>query len=681
MNPTSTHQQQQFLTILDRDTALARFCALLDLSALPAETIPLAACGGRVLAEDVVSAINVPGFDRANVDGFAVRATDTFGASEDRPVQLHLLAGEVLPGDHPRQVVGPGQALAIATGGMLPRGADCVVMIEHTHAEPGLLRLTRPATPGANLTFAGTDISCGETVLRQGHRLTAREASVLAALGLAQVRVVGRPRVAILSTGGELVAPGRPLVPGQVYDSNAPMLAEMVREAGGEPVLLGIVPDDRGALVQALRGCLGYDAILLSGGTSKGAGDVSYQAVAELGQPGIVAHGIALKPGKPLCLAVVHRPGARPLPVVILPGFPTSAAFTFRDFVAPIVRRWAGHADHAVDAVDAVNAVDANNRVDTLIAVLPQRLNSERGRTEYTLVNLVQPVNAGPLVAYPLGKGSGSVSAFCQADGFITIARDREYLEAGETVTVQLLGPIRLAELIVIGSQCVGLDYLLGLLARRGVPVKMIAVGSLGGLDAVRRGECDLAGIHLPPSLLPTDDPQVVLVPGYTRMQGLAYRADDRRFVGRPVAVALREALGDPECVMINRNRGSGTRLLIDRLVQPHRPTGYYTEARTHHAVAAAIAQGRADWGVTIEPVARGQGLGFTPIEQENFDFAIATARRSRPAVQAFLALLADPQVHAELARLGFARRATPLAVADDPASGATPPAASEPDR
>ena len=543
---------------------------------------------------------------------------------------------------------------------MLPRGADCVVMIEHTHAEPGLLRLTRPATPGANITFAGTDISCGETVLRQGHRLTAREASVLAALGLAQVRVVGRPRVAILSTGGELVAPGRPLVPGQVYDSNAPMLAEMVREAGGEPVLLGIVPDDRGALVQALRGCLGYDAILLSGGTSKGAGDLSYQAVAELGQPGIVAHGIALKPGKPLCLAVVHRPGARPLAVVILPGFPTSAAFTFRDFVAPLLRRWAGHADDVGGAGGAGGAVGAVDGGDTLTAVLPQRLNSERGRTEYTLVNLVQPVNPGPLVAYPLGKGSGSVSAFCQADGFITIARDREYLEAGEAVSVQLLGPIRLAELIVIGSQCVGLDYLLGILARRGVPVKMIAVGSLGGLDAVRRGECDLAGIHLPPALLPTDDPQVVLVPGYTRMQGLAYRADDQRFIGRPVAEALRQALGDPECVMINRNRGSGTRLLIDRLVQSQRPTGYYTEARTHHAVAAAIAQGRADWGVTIEPVARAQALGFTPIEQENFDFALAPARRSRPAVQAFLALLADPQVHAELARLGFASRVTP---------------------
>jgi putative molybdopterin biosynthesis protein len=668
MNPTSVHQQQQFLTILDRDTALARFCALLDLSALPAETIPLAACGGRILAEDVVSTLNVPGFDRANVDGFAVRATDTFGASEDRPVQLHLLAGEVLPGDHPRQMVGPGQALAIGTGGMLPRGADGVVMIEHTHAEAGLLRLTRPATPGANVTFAGTDISCGETVLRQGHRLTAREASVLAALGRAEVRVIRRPRVAILSTGGELVAPGRPLLPGQVYDSNAPMLAEMVREAGGEPVPLGIVPDDRSALVQALRGCLEYDAILLSGGTSKGAGDLSYQAVAELGQPGIVAHGIALKPGKPLCLAVVHRPGARPLAVVILPGFPTSAAFTFRDFVAPLLRRWAGHADDVGGAGGAGGAVGAVDGGDTLTAVLPQRLNSERGRTEYTLVNLVQPVNPGPLVAYPLGKGSGSVSAFCQADGFITIARDREYLEAGEAVSVQLLGPIRLAELIVIGSQCVGLDYLLGLLARRGVPVKMIAVGSLGGLDAVRRGECDLAGIHLPPSLLPTDEPQVVLVPGYTRIQGLAYRADDRRFVGRPVAVALREALGDPECVMINRNRGSGTRLLIDRLVQPHRPTGYYTEARTHHAVAAAIAQGRADWGVTIEPVARAQALGFTPIEQENFDFALAPARRSRPAVQAFLALLADPQVHAELARLGFASRATP-------------PAASEPDR
>lgn len=648
MNPTTPHEQQQFLRVLDRDTAFARFCELLDLSALSVEVVPLSECWGRVLAEDVVSPINVPGFDRANVDGFAVRASDTFGASEDQPVRLRLLAGQVLPGDQPCQTVGPGEALAIATGGMLPRGADCVVMVEYTHTERGTLRLTRPTTPAANITHAGTDISVGETVLRQGQSLSARQTSVLAALGLARVAVVRRPRVAILSTGGELVAPGQALAPGQVYDSNAPMLADMVREAGGEPVLGGIVPDDQAALLRTLRGFLDCDVILLSGGTSKGAGDVSYRAVAELGEPGIIAHGIALKPGKPLCLAVVRRDGAGPLPVVILPGFPTSAAFTFRDFVAPIIRRLAGR---------------AVEDVETLPAVLPLRLNSERGRTEYTLVNLVQPVGTGPIVAYPLGKGSGSVSAFCQADGFVSIARQCEYLEAGEPVTVQLLGPMRLAELIVIGSQCVGLDYLLGVLARRGVAVKMIAVGSMGGLDAVRRGECDLAGVHLPASALPNDDPRVVLVPGYRRLQGLVYRADDARFVGRPVAEALQVALSDGQCVMINRNRGSGTRLLIDRLLQQHRPTGYYTEARTHHAVAAAIAQGRADWGVTIEPVARGQTLGFTPLEEEAFDFAIASARQTRPAVRAFVALLAEPQIRAELTRLGF---------------GVTPPSADE---
>src|SRR5439155_4051460 len=202
----------------------------------------------------------------------------------------------------------------------------------------------RPVTPGANVTFAGTDIGRGETVLRRGELLTSRETGVLAALGVARVAVVRRPRVAIVSTGNELLNPGEPMRPGMIYDSNATVLADAVRELGGEPVPFGIVPDDRAALAAVLRRALDCDAVLLSGGTSKGEGDISYRVVAELGPPGIVAHGVALKPGKPLCLAAVRGPwsvvrgednslprttdhGPRTIPVVILPGFPTSAIF------------------------------------------------------------------------------------------------------------------------------------------------------------------------------------------------------------------------------------------------------------------------------------------------------------------------------------------------------------------
>src|SRR5262249_2170291 len=371
-------QQEQFLTVIDRDEAERRFRAVLDLRPLPGAQVSLAAALGRVLAEDVLAPIDVPGFDRANVDGFAVRAEDTFGAAEDRPRTLRFNPETLSTGMAPKVPVAPGAATAIATGAVVPRGADAVVMVEYTEMVDGKLVLNRPVAPGNNISFAGTDIGRGETVLRRGDLLTSRETGVLAALGIAEVKVVCRPRVAIVSTGDELLAPGAPMQPGMIYDSNATVLTDAVRESGGEPWPLGIVPDDRAALEQMLRQALTADGVLMSGGTSKGAGDLSYRVVRELGPPGIIAHGVALKPGKPLCLAALTQTlpdnRQRTVPVVILPGFPTSAIFTFHEFVAPVIRTLAGRSEE---------------RDKTVTARLPARVNSERGRTEYLLVNLV----------------------------------------------------------------------------------------------------------------------------------------------------------------------------------------------------------------------------------------------------------------------------------------------------
>lgn len=300
--------QDQFLDVIDRDEAERRFHAALDLRPLAAEIISLDAALYRVLARDVLAPIDVPGFDRSNVDGFAVRAEDTFGSNDEQPAILHLNAETLSTGVAPKQTVSAGSATAIATGAVVPRGADAVVMIEFTEIIQQRLHVSRPVTPGANITFAGTDIGRGETVLRRGELLTSRETGVLAALGIRSVSVVRRPRVAIVSTGDEIIAPGTPMQTGQVYDSNAVILADAVRELGGEPAAFGIVPDDRKALESVLRNALECDVLLLSGGTSKGPGDVSYRVIAELGQPGIIVHGVALKPGKPLCLAAIQCP-------------------------------------------------------------------------------------------------------------------------------------------------------------------------------------------------------------------------------------------------------------------------------------------------------------------------------------------------------------------------------------
>ncbi len=641
-------RQDQFLEVVSRDEAEARFRRHLRLEPLGEEVVPLARARDRVLARDVIAAVDVPGFDRASVDGFAVRAEDTAGASDDAPCVLELNAEVLTPGVQPEAAVADGRASVIATGGMVPRGADAVVMVEHTElreAMPGAaprIEVHRPATPGQFIATAGSDIARGETVLRQGHMLTSREIGMLAAIGLGEVPVWRRPRVAIFSTGNEIVAPGGSIRPGQVFDSNAPILAAAVEELGGEPVPLGIVPDDPEALATALDRALAEgDMVLLSGGTSKGAGDLAYQVVARLTDPGIVVHGVALKPGKPLCLAVTGKK-----PVAVLPGFPTSAIFTFHEFVAPVIRALAGQ-PRAPRA--------------TVQAILPLRIGSERGRTEYVLASLMQAQDGG-LAAYPTAKGSGAVTSFAQADGFFAVPALTEAVPAGTQVDVQLIGAgLRSADLVVIGSQCVGLDMLIGLLERDGVMVKSLAVGSSGGLAAAKRGECDLAGIHLMDPVsgeynTPYLTDALTLVPGYGRLQGIVFRPDAEGFRGcRSAEDAVRAAIVDRDLLMVNRNAGSGTRILIDRLLNGARPAGYTAQTKSHNAVAVAVTQGRADWGVAIETVAREYGLGFLPLQAEHYDFVVPKARLDRPAVQRFIALLRSPTTREALRARGFA--------------------------
>jgi putative molybdopterin biosynthesis protein len=640
----SMRDQEQFLQVLDRDEADRRFRAAINLTPCGIETVPLDAALGRVLSAHVVSLVDVPFFDRSNVDGFAVMAQDTFGASEEAPRSLLVAEEEIHTGVVPTAVVASGKAVLIATGGMLPRGADAVVMIEDTDIGESELYVSRAITPGTGISFAGTDITAGETVLRRGRVLTSRDTGVLAAIGVDHVNVWRKPIVAILSTGDEIIAPGSPMQPAKVYDSNAQVLADAVRELGGEPRRLGIVPDDLAALRERLQQALEFaDVVLMSGGTSKGAGDVSYRVVSELGDPGIVAHGVALKPGKPICLAAT---GGRA--VVVLPGFPTSAIFTFHEFVAPVIRMLAGRGSEERTIVPAKLAV---------------KVNSEIGRTEYLLVGLVEAGEQGAgtsLAAYPMGQGSGSVTTFSRADGFATIGRHEEIVQAGTIIDVQLLGrELQLADLVVIGSHCIALDYLLGELQRQGVRSKFLAVGSTAGLEAAKRGECDVAGIHLLDPKTnqynrPFVTPALQLVPGYGRLQGIVFRPGDVRFEGRTPQEAIAQAVCDPACMMVNRNQGSGTRVLIDKLLGGIKPRGYAVQPRNHNAVAAAVVQRRADWGMTLDTIARGAGLGFLPVQAEQYDFVVPLSRATRPGVVALKKLLEQASTREALARLGM---------------------------
>jgi putative molybdopterin biosynthesis protein len=327
----------------------------------------------------------------------------------------------------------------------------------------------------------------------------------------------------------------------------------------------------------------------------------------------------------------------------VLPGFPTSAIFTFHAFVAPVIRARAGLPPETAQTVNAT---------------VPVRVPSELGRKEFLLVSLVE--RGDGMVAFPTGKGSGSVTSFSQADGFIEIDALAASLDAGSKEQVTLIGSAaRAPDLVIMGSHDVALDTVVGALFERGFSARVLAVGSLGGVAASTRGECDIAPVHIvdPKSgeyNVHLAAPGLTLARGWQRMQGILFRPGDKRFEGKSAAEALKTALADTSALIVNRNAGSGTRVLLDKLLEGARPAGYANQPKSHNAVAAAIAQNRADWGLAIAPVAKLYGLGFLPVAPEHYDFLVVESRRDRPAVQAFLSALRDQKTRERIRALGM---------------------------
>ena len=383
------------------------------------EEVPLLQAYNRVLSEDVTSTLDIPPFDRSTVDGYAVKAEDTFGANENQPAKFRV-KGIINVGEPPEIVLTKGEAAEIVTGAPMPESADAVVMVEDTEIKNNDLIVNSSVTQAENVMKKGTDIRKGENVLKAGRVLGSREIGVLAALGSSKVKVYLIPKAAILSTGAEVTKPGRTLLPGKIYDINAYSLSIAVLESGGKPVYSGVVPDDRTKLRKALeRALASADILLTSGGVSVGPKDIIPETVNSLGEPGLLLSGIAIKPGKPATVALIGRK-----PVFSFPGHPASALLIFHLLARPVIQLMSGRSLKEANIVKAVASA---------------RMFSAKGRRTFVMVKLTKGKNH-QTIAEPVESGaSGAITTLAKADGFVEIPENQQFIDADEEITVTLL--------------------------------------------------------------------------------------------------------------------------------------------------------------------------------------------------------------------------------------------------
>ncbi|MDW8010094.1 MAG: molybdopterin biosynthesis protein [Sulfolobales archaeon] len=621
-----------FHKLVTLDEALRELWSYLSSRSLDVEEVDIRQALGRVLAEDVVAQSDYPPFDRSEVDGFAVRSSDLEGVEEDSPAKLRVV-GSVGVGEVPSYSVEPGTCVEVATGSMLPRGADAVIPVEYARRVGDVVYAYRSIAPGENVAYGGSEIFSGDVVASGGIPLGSADLVVLAAAGVSRVRVYRRIRVGVVSIGDELVKVGDSLKPGAVYDVNSHYLEAALRELGAEAVFYGIVRDREEELQEVLRKAVGEcDIVITSGGTSAGVGDVAYRVVEKLSGSGMLFHGLKVRPGKPAFASVVSG-----RLVIGLPGFPLSAMMVFNILVKPLIAKLLGLRESYIEQLDE--------------AVLGEKVIGYLGIDR--LVPVVLRRKLGKLVAYPIGYRSGSVNILQLADGFVRIRAGVPYVDAGAVVTVYRFDNRRSADVLGLGSHDYLLSDVLRVLSRKFV-VKYVSAGSLAGLNAVARGVADIAGTHVLDRETGKYNETYIRKLGYGNRVALA--VGYLREVGFVVARGnpknirdFRDLLRD-DVVFVNRSRYSGVRVLVDSFLENlagelgtsfeelvSKIKGYYTEAKTHNGVALSVLTGRADVGVAVRYVASKYGLGFIPLARERFDIAIGVESLKTPGVESLV--------------------------------------------
>ncbi|HHY77168.1 MAG TPA: molybdopterin biosynthesis protein [Clostridiales bacterium] len=615
-----------YLNTMDADEALKLF---LDRSGFrnEIEEVLVIQSLGRVTADAVFAVCSSPNFNASAMDGIAVRAKDTYEASEVNPVILKK-----------------GQYKHVDTGDPITEPYDAVIMIEDVvEVGEGDLKIISPVFPWQNVRPIGEDIVANEMIIPSNHMINPVDIGALLAGGIITVKVYKKPTVGIIPTGTEIVEPGEKLEIGDIIESNSRMLEGLVVEYGGEPNRYAIVPDDYELLKTAIKNAVKEnDIVVINAGSSAGSEDYTASLVKDMGE--LIVHGIATKPGKPVVLGFIENK-----PVMGVPGYPVSAWVVFEIFAKPLIKRWAGM------------PVKQEKKVE---AVLSKRLVSSLKNKEFVRVKLGK-VNDN-LIATPLDRGAGITMSLVRADGILEVPQSCEGYEAGQKVNIKLLKDLEDIQntIVSIGSHDLIMDIIGNMIHRKNSAFNLSSshVGSMAGLMALKRGEAHMAPIHLLDEKTGTynieyikrylGNMDIVLIKGVKRIQGIMTKKNN------PKGIKSIEDLARDDIQFVNRQKGAGTRILTDYLlknagIDTEKINGYRREMTTHMAVAAAIASGSADVGVGVYSAAKAMDLDFIPIGEEEYDFAIPAAFLNEIMIKLFIDVITSMEFKDYLEQMG----------------------------
>ena len=623
-------ERNVYLEDLPLDEARARFeMALREAGrwqALTGEQVSLDEALGRITAEPVWAKLSSPHYHAAAMDGYAVRAADTVNATETRPITLLL----------------DKQAYPVNTGELLPPDTNAVIMIEDVQQpDSSHIEIRAPVAPWQHVRPMGEDMVATELVLPSNHKIRPVDLGAIAGCGHQTVSVRRQPRVTIFPTGNELVPVGQWPQPGQIIEYNSLVLCAQVIECGGQGDVTPIVPDDSQGLRIAINHALerNPDLILVLSGSSAGSKDFTASIIREMGQ--LLVHGVAVRPGHPVILGMIDR-----VPIIGVPGYPVSAALTGELFVQPLLAQWLGIS----------SPYQSRPHVQ---ATMTRKVSSPIGDDDFVRVTVAQVGER--LLATPLGRGAGVITSLVRADGLARIPRFTEGIDAGQPVDVTLYHPIEAIRqsVLAMGSHDPMLDLLGQYLAAHSLGYRLTSahVGSMGGLVALKRHEAHLAGIHLlDPASGEYNIPYIHQYLSSEPVQVITFAHREQGLIvakGNPLQIRSLDDL--PRARYVNRQRGAGTRVLLDyelsqRGINPDTIQGYDREEYTHLAVAAAVASGIADCGLGVRNGAVALGLDFVPVSWERYDLVIPVEHLNHAGVQALVEILKDAEFQSALA-------------------------------